>query len=294
MGQCALMPLIDVARSGRSFRAARSGTSGAVSSWLDEFTVLACGAIYRWHAGETYCGAMPSGDGLIPRPPGKLRPGQLGVVMLGRVIIGDVAVTLVDLAVRQFLAVQEQGNRHGPEGEGTDWSLTAVQAAGLTRRRESLLGYERHLLDAVTGSSQATVSSLAPRMPQILADTRRQIMHDAVRRGWLRHIHHDQRTAEGEQLSARIRTFQNQLRHFATSQGEDALAGALLPYAMHFGLVHRDDLPLALFARHWVRAFSVLPGWHQEYPKAPDPLSEPMPVDNTSGFQGLMGWYPAM
>jgi hypothetical protein len=62
---------------------------------------------------------------------------------------------------------------------------------------------------------------------------------------------------------------------------------------MHFGLVH-DDLPLARFARHWVRAFSVLPGWHEEYPKAPDPLREPVPVDNTSGFQGLMGWYPAM
>jgi hypothetical protein len=214
--------------------------------------------------------------------------------MLGRVIIGDVAVTLVDLAVRRFLAVHEQGDRHEPEGAETGWSLTAVQATGLAHRRESLLGYERTLLDAVAGSSQATTSSLAPRMTQILADTRREILHDAVHRGWLRHIHHDQRTAEGEQLAARIRTFQNRLRHFASSQGEDALAGPLLPYAMHFGLVHGDDLPLARFARHWVRAFSVLPGWHQEYPKAPDPLSEPVPVDNTSGFQGLMGWYPAM
>jgi hypothetical protein len=61
---------------------------------------------------------------------------------------------------------------------------------------------------------------------------------------------------------------------------------------MHFGLVHDHDLPLVRSARHWVRAFSVLPGWHQEYPKAPEPLSEPVPVDNTSGFQGLMGWYP--
>lgn len=153
---------------------------------------------------------MPS-DGLVPRPPDKLRPGQLGVVMLGRVIIGDVAVTLVDLAIRQFLAVQEQGDRHEPEGVETGWSLAAVQSAGLAHRRESLLGYERTLLDAVAGSSQATTSSLAPRMTQILADTRREILHDAVHRGWLRHIHHDQRTAEGEQLAARIRTFQNGL-----------------------------------------------------------------------------------
>jgi hypothetical protein len=34
-----------------------------------------------------------------------VRPGRAGVVMLGRVIIGDVVVTLVDLAVRRFLAV---------------------------------------------------------------------------------------------------------------------------------------------------------------------------------------------
>jgi len=237
---------------------------------------------------------MPSGDGLVPRAPDKLRPGQLGVVMLGRVIIGDIAVTLADLAVRQFLAVREQGDYHEPGGAQTDWSLTAVQAAGLAHRRESLLGYERALLDAVTGSSQETVSSLAPRMTQILAHTRREILHDAVRNGWLRHIRHDQRTDEGEQLAARIRTFQIQLRHFATSHGEEILAGPLLPYAMHFGLVHGDDLPLARFARHWVREFSVLPGWHQEQPKAPDPLTEPMPVDNTSGFHGLMGYYPAM
>ena len=79
--------------------------------------------------------------------------------------------------------------------------------------------------------------------------------------------------------------------HFATSQGEDALAGPLLRYAMHFGLAHDDDLSPARFARHWVRAFSVAPGSHEEYPKAPDPLREPVPVDNTSGFQvhGLVG-----
>lgn len=237
---------------------------------------------------------MLSGDGLVPRPPDKMRPGQAGVVMLGRVIIGDVAVTLVDLAVRRFLAVQERGDSQGPEGAGPDWSLTAVQATRLANRRQSLMGYERTLLDAVTDGGQTTTSSLATRMPQILAETRREIIRDAVHRGWLRHIHHDQRTAEGEQLAARIQTFHNRLRQFAISQGEDALAGPLLPYAMHFGLVHGDDLPLVRFAHQWVRTFSVLPGWHQEVPKAPDPLSEPVPVDNTRGFQGLMGWYPAM
>jgi hypothetical protein len=213
--------------------------------------------------------------------------------MLGRVIIGDVAVTLADLAVRSFLAVQEEDDQRESEDAPAVWSLAARQAAGQARRRESLLGYERTLLDAVTGGGQATTSPLAPRMPRILAETRREIVHEAVHRGWLGHLHHDRRTDDAEQLAMRIATFRNQLRHFASSQGEDALAGPLLPYSLRFGLV-RGDQPLARFVRDWVSAFSPLPGWHEEFPKAPDPLSEPVPVDKTSGFQGLAGYYPAM
>ena len=36
----------------------------------------------------------------LPVPPAGLRPGQLSLLLLGRVIIGDIAVTLADLAVR--------------------------------------------------------------------------------------------------------------------------------------------------------------------------------------------------
>jgi hypothetical protein len=159
--------------------------------------------------------------------------------------------------------VHEQDASDGPDGAGSDWSLTAVQATGLAHRRESLLGYERALLDAVTGGQ--TTSSLAARMPKILAEARREILQDAVHRGWLRHIHHDQRTAEGDQLAARIQTFHRRLRQYASSQSQDGLAGPLLPYAMHFGLVDDTDMPLFRFARYWVRTFSVLPGWHQEH-----------------------------
>jgi hypothetical protein len=66
--------------------------------------------------------------------------------MLGRVIIGDVAVTLVDLAVRRFLAVQEQDDWHGPDDADPDWSLTAVQAAGLSHHRESYSATSAHSL----------------------------------------------------------------------------------------------------------------------------------------------------
>jgi hypothetical protein len=59
-------------------------------------------------------------DGVVPVPPDRIRPGQLGVVMLGRVIIGDIATTLVDLAVRGMLAVEEE-EQHGQGG----WLLGA-------------------------------------------------------------------------------------------------------------------------------------------------------------------------
>ncbi len=44
---------------------------------------------------------------VTPVPPDQIRPGQLGAVLLGRVIIGDIAATLVDLSVRGLLAVEE-------------------------------------------------------------------------------------------------------------------------------------------------------------------------------------------
>jgi hypothetical protein len=66
-------------------------------------------------------------DGVVPVPPDRIRPGQLGVVMLGRVIIGDIATTLVDLAVRGVLAVEE----HGQAG----WLL----GAGRTGHRQDAL-----------------------------------------------------------------------------------------------------------------------------------------------------------
>jgi len=224
---------------------------------------------------------MPPGDGLVPKPPDGIRPGQLGVVLLGQVIIGDVAATLVDLALRQLLRVQE------PDGDGTDWLLGPLDSSAPRHRSESLLGYERTLLHGLSsGGSTVTMSSLAPRMADILEDTRRALIHDGVNRGWLHHLHHDQRTPDGEQLAERIRVFHRRLRQYATDQGEGALAGPLLPYALHFGMVGHEDVPLIQLARHWVSSFSGLPGWHPPVPRAPNPLDDPVPLNNDwSGYR---------
>lgn len=209
--------------------------------------------------GVGYRTGMP----VTPVPPDRIRPGQLGVVMLGRVIIGDIAATLVDLSVRGLLAVEEHTDS-GPTG----WLL---RTEATSRQLAALLPYERGLLGAASdGSTSATIQSRAPRMPDALNSAREAIVHDAVDRGWLHHFRHGQRTDAGEQMALRIRSFQRDLRKLATDQGQAALAGPLLPYALHFGMVERDQLPLVRFAHAWAAAFASLPGWHQPPASQPD------------------------
>lgn len=39
------------------------------------------------------------------------------------------------------------------------------------------------------------------------------------------------------------------------------MTGDLLPYALHFGLIFDEHMPLVRFAHAWVRAFADQPGW---------------------------------
>ncbi len=207
--------------------------------------------------------------GVVPVPPDRLRPAQLGVVLVGRVIIGDIAATLTDLSVRGELIIEQQDERDGQAG----WQLRADAPA---RRRDALLAYEAVLVDAVAQAGpSASIGSLTPGMPQVLDTARKAILHDAVSRGWLHRLRQGQRTDAGEQLAIRIRKFQRDLRSFRTEQGQDALAGSLLPYALRFGMLTPDQPGLAMFAHAWVTAFAGLPGWHQPEPTRPDWLQPP-------------------
>jgi hypothetical protein len=218
---------------------------------------------------------MPAAGAQPPAPPDDIRPGQLGVVILRRVIIGDVAATLVDLSLRHLLRLEE------PQGEQGGWLITPSHANAPRYRRESLLTYEQTLLDGLSrGGAAASLASLAPGMPGVLEQTRAAVLHDAVHRGWLRRLHHDQRTEAGEQLAGRIRTFQRGLRRLAAERGEDALAGPLLPYALHFAMIRGAQYPLVRFAHDWVETFAGLPGWRQAGPKPHNPLNDPVPMNN--------------
>jgi len=206
--------------------------------------------------------------------------------MLGRVIIGDIGATLVDLAIRRLVDVQEAA------GDGGEWLLTPMVSSAPVHRRNNLLGYERTLLGGLGGSSAVTVAATTAGMPQLLADTRREVIRDAVHQGWLRHLRHDQRTSEGDKLADRIRAFQRRLRQYAGDQGPSGLAGPLLPYALRLGMLGDSDLPLVRFAHDWVSSLSALPGWHPPVPRKPNPLEDPVPLNNDSSAYQRNYMYP--
>ena len=194
-------------------------------------------------------------------PPGGLRPGQLGVVLLGRVIVGDVAATLVDLACREIVQVAE-------DHESGAWLLGASPAAARDRRQrlvgsepDGLLGHEKALLSGLAADRLVGIEELARNYGKAMARARAALIRDAVRRGWLRRLNRDQRPRQAEELALRIRSFQRELRRLRSEHGESAFNGRLLPFALHFGLVHSGQLPLARFGRVCVRALAELPGW---------------------------------
>ena len=211
----------------------------------------------------------------LPAPPDGIRPAQLGVVILRRVIIGDVAATLVDLSIRRLVRIEEH------DGELGGWVVIPLHATAPRHRRESLLKYERTLLDGLSHSaSAASLPSLAARMPDVLERTRTALVHDALHRGWLRHLRAGERTHAGEQLASRIRSFQRDLRRAATEHGADIVTGPLLPYALRLALIRGDQHPLARFAHRWAETFAELPGWHPPEAQSRNPLEEPVPMNN--------------
>jgi hypothetical protein len=161
-------------------------------------------------------------------PPGNLRPAQLGIVLVGRVVLGHVTATLVDLAQRGFLRIDEVDGHAGP-GWLTD---LRDQAAG----RNSLLRFEVTLLAGLF-ARQPTVrlSEIGQGLVPVLNRFRAQLTRDAVRNGRLHRWHRTQRPPRDEQLLKQIRDFRRELRTLAASGSNDALAG-LIPYAMIFGL----------------------------------------------------------
>jgi len=209
---------------------------------------------------------MNSSEASAPVVPDKLRPGQLGVVSVGLVIMGDIAATAVDLCVRDLIRVEEAP---GADGQ-SDWLLRPRLALAPQQRRASLLEYEETLLEGLSRKGETSrLSSLSGHAGHLLDATRSAIVRDAVHRGWLRHLDHQKRTDAGDALAHKIWAFQGQLKDFISERGKQAVPDELIPYALHFGYLARDDGPLVRFAHAWVEAFADLPGWRAREASGP-------------------------
>jgi len=111
-------------------------------------------------------------------PPDDLRPGQVGTLVDEVAGALDVSATIVDLAVRQYLRIEEIP-RHHVAGH-PDWKLTRLD------RNDPLLRYERLLLDALFAGSDGDVllSSLKTKLHTSLVKVEGALYDDAVARGW--------------------------------------------------------------------------------------------------------------
>jgi hypothetical protein len=175
-------------------------------------------------------------------PPAGLRPAQLGVIFVGRVTLGHIGATVVDLAGRGYLSIEPV------DDDPADWRLTDLGSGP-----HGLLGYERVLLRGLfDGPTTIRLAQITARMVPVLDKVRAEVLRDASGAGMLgpglmRAVHVGpwrprardrrprRRTKAGRELLGRIQVFRRELRSLARDQDSVALA-QYAPYAMIFGL----------------------------------------------------------
>lgn len=115
-------------------------------------------------------------------PPDGVRPGQIGTLIDEQADVIDVTATIVDLAVRGYLLIEEEDR--AVTGR-LDWTLRR-----LDRPQTGLLPYERILLDALltapdgAGRDAVKLSELGGTFATKLAQVRSAMYDDVVKQGW--------------------------------------------------------------------------------------------------------------
>ncbi|MEU1386170.1 MULTISPECIES: DUF2207 domain-containing protein [unclassified Nonomuraea] len=111
-------------------------------------------------------------------PPDGVRPGQIGTLVDEQADVIDVTATIVDLAVRGYLRIDEQPRQ---TYDAPDWLLVRLQNAPVN----SLLQYERALYDAVfDGRDAVLLSQLSGSFASHLGKVRDALYTDVVAQGW--------------------------------------------------------------------------------------------------------------
>ena len=129
--------------------------------------------------------AVPFGEGDAEAPvefapPEDVRPGQIGTLIDERANVIDVTATIVDLAGRGFLLIQEIPDR-GLFSK-TDWNLIRLEKA-----ETELLPFEMQLLDALfRDGNEVKVSELKTTFAARLHGVEESLYKDAMHQKWFR------------------------------------------------------------------------------------------------------------
>ncbi|MBV9411834.1 MAG: DUF2207 domain-containing protein [Acidimicrobiia bacterium] len=113
-------------------------------------------------------------------PPDKLRPGELGTLVDAAANPLDVTATIVDLAVRGYLRIEEIP-KEGWLGKA-DWNLAQTREPD-----DKLQPYERTLLNGIFESGSRTevkLSELRNTFASKLHEVEEELYNDAMKRGW--------------------------------------------------------------------------------------------------------------
>jgi uncharacterized protein (TIGR04222 family) len=134
-------------------------------------------------SGEAEMVPLGEGDFEAPvefAPPENVRPGQIGTLLDERANVIDVTATIVDLAGRGFLLIQEIP-RHGLFSKA-DWNLIRLE-----KNETELLSYETKLLDALfRDGNEVKVSELKTTFAERLHAVEQSLYEDAMREKWFR------------------------------------------------------------------------------------------------------------
>ena len=115
-------------------------------------------------------------------PPAGFRPGQLGTLVDEHADPRDVTATLVDLAVRGYLRI-EQTTGTGDKADERDWRLVETGDSS----DPALLPYEAALLkDVFAGRTSVELSALRTTFASSMASVQAALYEDVTERGWFR------------------------------------------------------------------------------------------------------------
>ena len=126
---------------------------------------------------------LGEGDAEAPvefAPPENVRPGQIGTLLDERANVIDVTATIVDLAGRGFVLIQEIPDT-GLFSKA-DWTLIRLESA-----ESELLAYEQKLLDGLfRDGNEVKVSELKTTFSERLHGVENALYSDAMRQKWFR------------------------------------------------------------------------------------------------------------